>query len=98
METVPASLTARISRLREKLVVTLTFDYGRLNKRYLPPKHVEMCNPIEGGYVVHKVMELTDAKYWEDVNNSRVRIKCKFDKLIAIGHPIEDIWLETDTD
>jgi len=80
------------------LLIKITFDYGKEKRSYLPKEWKWQGEPKEGGEMIHKILSLADKREWGEVNNSLIRIRCDFDKLLYIGHKINDEWLATKTD
>lgn len=92
MEVVHTTLAkAEIKRVGDDYLLILSFDHGRMRKPYLPRK---WSWPLDDINNIFKVMEITNAKEWQQCNNKTVRLKCEFEKLDSVGHPINDVWLD----
>lgn len=46
------------------------------------------------GYWVEKILEVCSVSDWKDLQGKVIRAKFENNMIIAIGHPIKDIWFE----
>jgi len=51
------------------------------------PRQYSSCEIIE------KILEIAEAEKWEDLNGKFIRVKCEWNKVHEIGHPLKDKWL-----
>lgn len=89
MEVILGTLSeANIKRYGDDWLIVVGLDYGRQKKPYLPTK--ALLQPFR----VIDLIEICGKQSWNDVKTSTIKIKCDYEKLIAIGHAIKEEWIE----
>lgn len=97
METISATITrADLRRKAPGYTVILEFDYGGIRKRYLPQEFKRDYFEPRPPDIIGSLMDVCNVRSWREIENARVRIRCDFENLLAIGHQIKDLWINFD--
>ena len=81
----------------------LQLDYGGSGQGfggyalYAPIAGSEGCGPMGKNYAGHwiwRVLEVVGVENWDDLPRTPVRVRASHNKVVAIGHIIEDRWFE----
>jgi hypothetical protein len=68
-----------------KFTVELQLEYVR--------KTTQLTGKLRSPYVGH-LMQAAGVDRWSDVVGKIVRVRCSREKVYAVGHSVEDVWVE----
>ena len=82
----------------------VTLDYGGCGQGfggyalYLPKSFTHHKLESVAGHFIWRVMEVAGVSDWSKLKGKTVRVRCRFDKVAAIGHIVKEDWFCPDED
>lgn len=87
------------------LTANITLNYGGGAHQsfgnyalYLPKSFTHHKLNSVAGHFISRVMEVADASQWDKLSGKTIRVKASYDKILSIGHIINDDWFTPSED